>query len=348
MHPCTRSHFVWEASRSASGEKQQAAAVPAMGSRLNACNDRTEEENGKKTNGEKKLGAERGRPNGKNSEHDSRPGRTESLNPENPIRRACRRGKMLIGDVAGQWTCNLQSPANSNPIVADLFSVTRVLPFASFSSLSSPPFLFPSISLSLLFSFAEVLCSLFSVFFSFSISLNLSLCFSLLLTFYVLSFLLFTQPLSLLSFLSVFLVACFSLFSFPRSLFHSFLYFYFAPFLSFYLSPSRGRHFPIIREGVRSTLSIFFSPHGRAPPISWHMCNIPRSPCLSLPTSRRFLRMKRTRAYGNEPRSRKWRSRKRARNGAAALTFLRRFRMRTMAIDAVGTILFGEMEIGIL
>lgn len=41
-------------------------------------------------------------------------------------------------------------------------------------------------------------------------------------------------------------------------------------------------------------LTMMFSPHGRAPPISWHMCNILRSPCLSLPTSRRFPRKKRS------------------------------------------------------
>lgn len=51
----------------------------------------------------------------------------------------------------------------------------------------------------------------------------------------------------------------------------------------------------------RLLFTMLFSPHGWAPPISWHMCNILRSPCLSLPTSWRFLRKKRARSTRYTP-----------------------------------------------
>lgn len=60
-------------------------------------------------------------------------------------------------------------------------------------------------------------------------------------------------------------------------------------------------------EMSRLLFTMLFSPHGWAPPISWHMCNILRSPCLpaclSLPTSWRFLRKKRARSTRYTPNS---------------------------------------------
>lgn len=57
---------------------------------------------------------------------------------------------------------------------------------------------------------------------------------------------------------------------------------------------SRWKPFNLFLRLFLSFSLLLFSTHGRAPPISWHMCSIVRDLCLSLPTTRRLLGKQRT------------------------------------------------------